>query len=131
MKIMLDECMPSKASHLLVDLLKLSKVSVSAHYLETYLGKGSLDKDWAKLLAAEGGWSVVTCDNGRARGERTKLKGPPLQLILPARGITGFFLSAKMSQASGFEKVRAVIYLMPEIIERANQTPTGERYKIR
>lgn len=129
---MLDECMPPKASRLFAGMLQLNKPPIEAVILQEYLGqKGALDCDWAKLLQEEGGWYVITADNGKAKGAKAKLKGPPLHLILPARGITGFYLAGKMSQRSGFEKIRAVIYTLPDLLLRAGLAPPGTRYKIK
>lgn len=120
MKPMLDECMPPKASRLFASMLLLNKPPIEATFLEDYLGeKGQWDCDWTKLLQDEGGWYVVTADNGKARGTKAKLKGPPLHLILPARGITGFFLAGNAPQRSGFEKIRVVICTLPELLVRA------------
>lgn len=131
MKIMLDECMPPKASRLLRDMLLLNKPPIEAALLEDYLGcKGGLDCDWVKLLEEEGDWYVVSADTGKMRGAKAKLRGPPLHLILPARNVTGFFLSGKIAQRSGFEKVRAVIYTLPELLLRAGVAPPGTRFKI-
>jgi len=131
MKIMLDECMPPKASRLVVALLKLHKPPIEASFLADYMGKpGSADPDWANRLAHEGEWCVVTCDYKRPQGAKARAKGPPLHLILPSRKITAFFLGGKIAQADGFEKVRAVLYLLPEIWERATTAPIGTRFKI-
>ncbi len=139
---MLDECLTLRASHLIIDALRLYKCEppIQVEFLEehfkpdgTQIGKGAWDVDWTKILAEEGGWSVITCDSGRSRGERARLKGPPLQLILPARRITGFFMSGAMSSYSGFEKFRAVIYLFPQIVKilSTHDYPMGTRFKIR
>lgn len=102
MKVMLDECMTLRASRLVIDALQLHKPPIHAIFLEEYLGqKGGLDVDWTKLLMEEGGWCVVTCDNGKAKGAKARLRGPPLHLILPARRITGFFLAGKMASRPG------------------------------
>ena len=131
MKIMLDECVTLRASRLLIEALKLHKPPIEAAFLEDYLSyKGSLDIEWAGRLESEGGWCVVTCDNGKARGGKAKLKGPPLHLILPAKRITGFFLAGKISAFSGFEKARSVLYTLPEIIRREASSEPGSRFKI-
>jgi hypothetical protein len=136
---MLDECMTLRASHLLINALEIHKPPIKAEFLEehfkvdgTAIGKGALDPDWAKVLADEGDWCVITCDSKKPKGERAKLKGPPLHLILPARKITGFFLTGSMASASGFEKFRAVICVMPQLLERTNPQifPAGTRFKI-
>src|SRR5690348_11614057 len=120
MRIMLDECMTTKASRLVVDALKFHKPPVEAWYLEDYLGqKGALDIDWTQQLSIDGDWCVITCDHLNPRGSKAKSKGPPLNLILPARKITGFFFGGKMAAASGFEKARAMIFTFPEIWSRA------------
>lgn len=64
------------------------------------------------------------------RGAKAKSKGPPLQLILPARQITGFFLGGKIASLSGFEKARSVIYTFPEIRQAAQTAAPGTRFKI-
>jgi hypothetical protein len=130
MKIMFDECMPPKASRLAAGLLALSKPPIKAHFLADYLGPGLYDSDWTKRLADETNWCVVTCDYRNPTGSKAKAKGPPLHLILPSRQITGFFLGGKIAQASGFEKIRAVLYLLPDIWEKATLGPNGGRFKI-
>lgn len=131
MRFMLDECMTKRASYLLVEALKLHKPPIESYFLEDHFGaKGLHDGDWTKELEKEGGWSVITCDMGRIRGEKAKLKGPPLHLILPFRKITGFFLSGRMASRSGFEKARSVLYLFPQIHEMANTAVAGTRFKI-
>jgi hypothetical protein len=131
MRFILDECMTLKASQLLIAALKLHKPPIEAQFLEHYLGsKGGLDVDWTKKLEEEGDWCVITCDNGRERGEKARLKGPPLHLICPYRKITGFFLSGKMAQRSGFEKARCIFYTLPELLEYTETAPRGDRFKI-
>lgn len=131
MRVMLDECMTTRASRLLVEALKLHKPPVEAHFLEDYLGaKGLLDADWTSQLAQEGDWCVITCDYLHPRGSKAKAKGPPLHLILPSRRITGFFFAGKIAALSAFEKMRAVIYTFPEIWTHATDARAGSRFKI-
>jgi hypothetical protein len=131
MRVMLDECMTTRASRLVVDALKLHKPPIEAHFLEDYLGaKGSLDTDWTQTLADEGGWCVITCDYRNPRGAKARSKGPPLHLILPSRKVTGFFFGGKIAGVSGFEKARAVIYTFPDIWQHAQKAPAGSRFKI-
>jgi hypothetical protein len=143
-KIMLDECLTLRASHLVIDAMKLYKTAdgrpIQVEFLEEHfrsdgspIGKGAWDVDWARILAEEGEWSVITCDSRKPRGERAKLKGPPLHLILPKRKITGFFMSGKTASYPGFEKFRAVIYLFPQILDGLNTQAysPGTRFRIR
>jgi len=103
MRIMLDECIAPRASRLLIDALKLHRPPYEAQFLVDFMGaQGAHDVDWTKILAEQGDWIVITADSGKARGEKAKLKGPPLHLVLPHRKITGFFLAGKMAQRSGF-----------------------------
>jgi hypothetical protein len=134
---MLDECLTLRASHLIIRALELHKPPIHAEFLEEHfrtdgatIGKGAWDVDWAKTLEEGGDWSVITCDSKRPKGERAKLKGPPLHLILPSRRITGFFMGGKMPNFPGFEKFRAVIYLFPQIHERILSCPAGSRFRI-
>ena len=129
---MLDECMTQKASRLVVQGLQLYKPPIHGEFPEDYFGfKGALDIDWTKQLQAEGDWSVITTDIGRQRGNQARLKGPPLHLILPARNITGIFLSGKMAQRGGFEKARCIFYLIHEIVAAIERSAPGTRFKIR
>jgi hypothetical protein len=131
MKVMFDECMGTKASRLLVEAFKLHKPPIESQFLEDYLHqKGTWDLDWSKLLADEGGWCVVTTDYQTPRGAKARLKGPPLHIILPARGITGFFLAGKIAQRTGFEKARVVFYVFPELWQRAQTAANGTRFRI-
>jgi hypothetical protein len=130
MRLMLDECMTLRASRLLVTALQLHKPLIESHFLDDYLGKGALDPDWTKLLAEEGNWCVATCDHRNPRGKKAKAKGPPLQLILPARKITGFFLGGQIASLSGFEKARAILYVFPELWQQAQTAPPGSRFKV-
>jgi hypothetical protein len=131
MKFMIDECMGTKSSRLLAGLMGIHKPPIEAHFLEDYLKtKGTYDIDWTEILEREGGWSVVTCDHRSPQGTKAKSKGPPLNLILPARKITGFFLSGRMAQKPGFEKARSVIYMFPEICECVRSAIPGTRFKI-
>jgi hypothetical protein len=131
MKFMLDECMTLRASRLIIEALKIHKPPVESIFLEDYLGaRGIRDVDWAEVLADEGGWQVITCDSKKPRGQKAKLKGPPLHLILPAKKITGFFLSGSMASQPGFEKFRATICVWTEIMYQAEHAVPGTRFKI-
>jgi hypothetical protein len=131
MRIMLDECIAPRASRVLIDILKLHKPPLEARFLVDHVGaQGALDYSWTKELEEQGDWIVITSDNGRSRGERSRLKGPPLHLVLPARKITGFFMAGRMAQRCGFDKARCVIYAWPDILAYAESAPKGERFKI-
>jgi hypothetical protein len=128
---MLDECMTLRASNLVINALALHKPPIEAFFLENYLGaKGVLDPDWAESLAEDGDWRVITCDSQKPRGEKAKLKGPPLHLILPAKKITGFFLGGSIPNRPGFEKFRAVVCVWPQVLKVATDASPGTRFKI-
>lgn len=143
MKIMIDECVAPKSARLFIKALELHKPPMEAYFLEDWARaldgnqsgdklplRGALDSDWSAILQQQGDWAVVSCDNGKARGEVARTKGPPLHLILPARKITGFFLGGTISSRSGFEKIRAIYCVFPEIIEAYDKSTPGTRYKI-
>ena len=130
-KVMFDENMGKQASGLLSSLLALHRPPVTSAWLNTYLQReGALDSDWVTRLADEGGWVIVSCDAGRARGGRASLRGPPLHLIAPARGVTAFILAGKIANASGFEKARAVICIWSQLLEQSGTAEPGTRFRI-
>lgn len=131
-KVMLDECMGCQGSRLAASLFELHKPPVHAEWLNDFLGRqGSLDVDWTQIIQSQGGWIVVSCDKGKQRGEKARLKGPPLHLICPARKITAFFLGGKASNRSGFHKATEGISLWPAMVERYNTAEPGTRFRIR
>ena len=133
---MLDECVAPKSARLLVQALKLHKPPIESQFLEDWIKalpssqegatlpyQGAHDADWTVPLKQQDDWCVVSCDTGKSRGEIARTKGPPLHLILPAQKITGYFLGGKIANHSGFEKVRAIYYVFPDIIESYNASP--------
>ena len=129
---MLDDCITKKCAHVIIEFLKLHPQTVSeAHFLIDFIGKqGSLDVDWTTLLVPPEGWIVITGDSGSS-SPRVHVKGPPLHLILPKRGITGFFLCGKsLTQIGGEERARVIISKVPDIVNKAIRARGGERYKM-
>jgi hypothetical protein len=113
MKVMLDECITRRCADAISDYLKLS--GIESHFLIDFMGaQGALDVQWTQLLQPPADWIVITGDSGSG-SPRAHAKGPPLHLILPRHGITGFFLWGKsLTQCTGAEKARIVIAKMPE-----------------
>ncbi len=131
-KVMVDECMTKGCALVIIEYLKLCDPPVEAHFLVTYLGtQGSLDGDWTKLLSPPSDWIVLTCDAGRS-APREHLKGPPLHLILPQRGIIGFFFRGKrFNHVPGEERARNVIAAMPKVLAAAEAATPGERFVVK
>ncbi len=132
MKVMLDECITRKCAHVIIEFWKLHSPPVEAQFLVDFLGaQGALDCDWCELLTPPSDWIVISSDCGKS-GPRIHAKGPPLHLILPKIGITGFFLGGKtLTQATGAERARAIISKVPEIMRAAQSAAAGERFKIK
>jgi hypothetical protein len=128
---MLDECITKKCAHAIIEYLRLYKPPVEAHFLLDFVKEqGQLDVEWSTLLVPSNEWIVVTGDSGSS-GPRIHAKGPPLHLILPQRGICGFYLTGKgLTQNTGEERARLIISKMPDIISKACRSRGGERYKV-
>lgn len=125
MKILADECIGPKTTRIAADLLARAKPNpiTLVHWLDKFTKEEKRDDKWAEILASDGGWIVLTKDTGQ------KKRGPPLQLILPRKKVTGIFFTRGRAQASGFEALRAVIWLIHDI-EAALSEPAGTRFKI-
>jgi hypothetical protein len=123
--------MTTRASRLFAKSLEIHKPPLAGAFLPDYLRTtGALDVDWTGQLANEGGWSVITTDYKNPKGTAARLKGPPLNILLPERGITGFFFAGRIATRSGFEKMRAIFYCFPKIIERIESHTPGTRFKV-
>jgi len=131
LKVMLDECITKKCAYAIIEFLKLHKPPVEAFFLLDFVKKqGVLDVDWSALLTPPSEWIVITGDSG-ASSPRIHAKGPPLQLILPDRGICGFYLCGKsLTQATGEERARIIISKIPDILNKSLRSNGGERYRM-
>lgn len=122
MKIILDECFGRRAAHIVIELLKIHKPTIDAHFLIDYLSShGVKDDVWVKMLSSD--WIVITGDRGK------KSSDAPLPLLLPRFGITGVYLSASIQNGTGFEKAQSTIAVLPQIIQKCHEH-TPDRLRI-
>ncbi len=118
MKLLLDECIPSGISGSIAKFMAAAKPPVETVHMIVFTGKqGEPDDVWVPKAANEG-WFVITGDSVRSK------EGPPLHRLLPEHGVSAAFLSGKLQQKPGFEKVRAVISLLDALRDAAAQ-PRG------
>ncbi len=130
LKIILDECFGPSAAGAIIGFLQAYTPPVEAGYLPSIRSETDrLDVDWTRGAASN--WIVVSVESGNAKQKKSHILGPPLHLILPAREITGIFMTGKLSQEYPPEKARAAIWAMPEILEQARRAKRGTRFKIR
>lgn len=127
MNLFIDECIAKKTTRVAADFMKLAKPPVNMqHFFDLFTPNERNDEVWARQLTQNNDpWIVITAD----KGTRSK-KGAPLQLILPAYQVTGYFLSAKIAQGCGFEKLRAIISVLGQIRANQQEHPPGTRFKI-
>ena len=128
-QVMLDECITYGPAHAIIKYLSLLSLPIESHFLVDYMEcQGLKDCNWAPRLTPPANWVVISSDTDSTR---TFAKGPPLHVILPRIGITGFFLKGKsFSQVSGSEKARSIISVMPRVLELARESAAGTRFKI-
>ncbi len=68
---------------------------------------------------------MVSGDSGR----KSRRGDPRMHLLCPQEGITSVFISPKLCQKDGFEKIRMVMVCLPEL-EDAYCGECGERYRL-
>ena len=127
MRLLADECIPVKAFHLLEQIRNPRGIvhTEMVHLLDR-MNSGVGDDIWASNFAhASPPFLVITGD----RGVHTKTGDPRLPQILPALGISGVFLSGKIQNAKAFDKIRALLYVWPQL-EEIWARPSGERHKL-
>jgi hypothetical protein len=125
-RIFADENVPRRAFKAFAELVQLAKPSVESSHLLGMLAEGTPDDVWiAEVSKADPPWLVVSGDSAK----NTRSSDPRAPAILPQLGVTAIFLSGKLQQKPAFEKVRALLYVFPEIVA-AYQGPRGTRYRL-
>ncbi len=126
MNLCFDECLAPKWFRQLAVMLKKRKSQTDAIHLLDKLKQGAEDDEIVEWLAdQEQRLMVVSGDNG----SKTKGETPRPHVLCPKRGITSVFISPKLCQREGFEKVRMVMVCIPEL-EDAYHAKPGMRYRI-
>jgi PIN like domain len=84
-------------------------------HLFSKFNSGTADKIWIPQLASEGGWIIVTADQGKQ-----SKKGQKLPEICQEYRVTHIMLSAKLHMQNMYTKVLAINYCMPSILNTAS-----------
>lgn len=123
-KILFDETMGAPVVRAAIEAIKFDrKYEVEAVYMKDLVGSGAKDEEWVPK-AAEGNWFVITGDRGRGK------LSTPLPLLLPYHGISAAFMTGGLqSKRPQFEKLRATIFLWPQIRDAALGA-RGLRYRM-
>ena len=121
MKLLIDECIGKPLFEKLADILALADPNLEWKHLTDIVKAGTKDDVWVPELSSLG-YIVITGDTGKG-------SGAPLPYLLPRHQMTAIFFSGKIQQRRAFEKVRSIIYLWPDIMAIADDTP-GKRWKI-
>lgn len=124
--IVFDECLAPLWFRHAKTMLDHPKVGIQSHHMLDHLKSGTTDDEVVRwIVGLERPKVVITADTGR----KSKRQDPRLPDLLPAVGVPSVYLSPKMAQYSGFEKVRGFLTCLPRVLEAADGSD-GARYRI-
>lgn len=110
LKLLFDECVGKRMVKLFADLLAYTKDPPEVKTVVEYFQSGIYDEIWVPQIADQG-WIVITGDSGQGgRG-----KGEKLPVVCRQYGVTHVVFGRGLQQQNGFEKIRAIMIVWPEI----------------
>jgi len=136
MNLFFDECMPAKWCQRLADLLIARRNPLKAQHLLRVLDRGTTDDLLTKWLR-DNARDAIVISGDNARNSRGA--DPRLPDLLPREGIRSVFISPKLCQRDGFEKLRMMIVCLPDIEElfhgpitrhKLQESPGARRYHL-
>jgi len=126
MIIWFDECVPPRWFRHLATMLAGRRSPIHGTHILDLFAQGMDDETLSEKLLQEPTRPLIISGD---TGKRTTGKKPRLHLLCPAKSITSVFLSPSIAQREGFEKVRTVVYCLPDIVD-AGKGVRGARYRI-
>jgi hypothetical protein len=125
MKWCFDECLPPKWFRQFAEMLRKRAQPIDAIHLLEKFGEGMKDDAVSAWLVSQQPILLISGDSG----QNTPKGDPRLHALCPALGIRSVFVSRKLCQRHGFDKVRMMMVCMPGLIE-AHNGPAGARYRL-
>jgi hypothetical protein len=86
-------------------------------------GDGSIDPDWIKRFAAEGGTAIVS-------GDLRILQHWPNLIAYTESGLISFFPPSEFKVFGGFAKAAFYLRWWPAIVEKINVSSPGDRWRL-
>lgn len=96
---------------------------IDVKHLFAFVEESEKDEIWVPKIAP-GGWTVISTDRAKRCG------GRKLPDLCREHKVTHILLSASIHEAKQFEKIRAVLAVLPKII-LATRSPKGTRFSLR
>ena len=90
--------------------------------------KGSPDDAVASWAASQSPRAILVSKDNAMKG---RAADPRLPIEAPKAGVTSIFLSRGLGQVKGFEQMRLLLVLLPDILHIYNSEPPGSRWRIR
>jgi hypothetical protein len=125
MNLCFDECLAPMWFRRFSELLAKRKTPIASIHLLDKVRSGAKDDEVLDFLLSQSHRvMVVSGDSGRnsKRGE------PRLHLLCPGK-VSAVFISPKLCQKDGFEKVRSIMVCIP-FLQNAYDGKIGERYRL-
>lgn len=120
MKIKLDENIANRIARAVMCITE-NRAGYEVSYVRH--GDGSIDPDWIKKFAAEGGTAIVS-------GDDKILQHWPNLIAYTESGLISFFPPHEFKALKGFAKAAFYIRWWPAIIEKIKLSKPGDRWRL-
>lgn len=121
-RLIFDECL---GRNVIPHLLPLVSNDVEICHMSTRFPYGTLDPNWVPVLGIEGGWVVVTADNGKNSNLGNKLPD-----LCAEHKVTHIILSSKLHDKKSREKISWIAAAWTHV-ETVFGSPAGSRFQMR
>ena len=118
-RFLFDECLARPVvENQVVQLFRLYGAENEVAHLFTKFDPGTKDEVWIPQLASEGGWIIITTDQGKQ-----SKKGQKLPEICREFRVTHIMLSTKLHTRNMYTKVLAIQHCLPSIMDVVTSPP--------
>ena len=121
MKFFLDNNISPVHAEALAILGEVQKHDI--HHLRTFFSPETPDLDWIRVLAEDGGWTIVSGDQRIARNKAERA-------AWQESGLTAFFFADDWGTRGFWKQAETLIHWWPSIVLEAGRCVVGTGYLI-